>query len=75
MGKSLDETVPVAIQGQFGTLLNLYITIGFLLCYALGAILPKDKDLFVSDNNWRIIFIMPAVIGVLQIGLMMCVFR
>ena len=75
MGKSLDETIPVAIQGQFGTLLNAYIVFGILLCYALGAILPTDPADLASDNNWRIIFIMPVVIALLQIFLMLCIFK
>ena len=44
MGKSLDETVPVEIFGQFGTLQNCYICLGFPMSYILGAILPTEED-------------------------------
>ena len=75
MGKSIDETVPLEVQGQFGTLLNAYICIGFPISYGLGAILPTDEDLMAEDERWRIIYGVPALIAIIQISLFLLVIR
>ena len=75
MGKSIDETVPLEVQGQFGTLLNAYICMGFPVSYGLGAILPTDKDMLADDERWRIIYGVPALIAIIQILLFLFVIK
>lgn len=75
MGKSLDDTVPVEASGQFGTLLNFHITLGILFAYLFGWILPTDYELMKADERWRIIYAMPAVIAIIEILLLLFVFR
>ena len=49
MGKSLDDTVPVEVSGQFGTLLNGYISVGLFFSYLLGGMLPTDEQQKIDD--------------------------
>ena len=69
MGKSIDETLPIAISGKFGTLLNTYICVGVAGCLFLGALLPSDKADYGKDEMWRVIYAFPIFIGILQIVL------
>ena len=64
MGKSLDDTIPVEVSGQFGTLLNFYVCSGYAFSYGLGALLPKDQEEMENDNMWRVIFLMPAFFAI-----------
>ena len=75
MGKSLDETIPVKASGQFGTLLNTYICIGFPISYLLGAFLPDEPDEMAEDEMWRIIYGAPALLAIAQILLFLLVFK
>ena len=75
MGKSIDETIPAEVQGQFGILTNLYIVGGLPLSYSMGALLPTDKELMADDQNWRVIFAMPAVIAIVHVALFLFVFK
>lgn len=47
---------------------NFYIIVGLLLSAAFGGVLPTDPELWVQDDNWRIIYGMPAVISMIQIA-------
>ena len=47
---------------------NLYIVAGLLIAAAFGGVLPTDPELWVKDDNWRIIYGMPAVISMIQIA-------
>ena len=64
MGKSLDDTIPVEVSGQFGTLTNFYICVGLFFAFSLGSILPTDEEDLMDDNRWRIIYLMPAFIAI-----------
>ena len=75
MGKSLDETVPIEVSWQFGILVNTYIVLGLTFVYALGAILPTEKENFADDEMWRVILGMPAVIGIVNILLFVVYYR
>ena len=75
MGKSLDETIPVESSGQFGTLLNGYICIGFIPSFLLGGILPTGDEEMKDDNRWRLIYLMPAFIAITQILLFLIFFK
>ena len=75
MGKSLDDTVPVEVSGQFGTLLNFYICLGFFFSYLIGGILPENEQEMIDDEKWRIIYLVPAFIAIAQIILLLIFFR
>ena len=68
MSKSMNETVPNEISGSFGAMTNLYIVVGLLFAAAMGGVLPTDPELYVADDNWRIIYGMPAIISMVQIA-------
>ena len=75
MGKSIDETLPIAISGQFGTLTNTYICVGIMICFFLGALLPKDEADYADDEMWRVIYAMPIFIAIVQILLFVFIYR
>ena len=50
---------------------NFYIIVGLLLSGAFGGVLPIDPELWVQDDNWRIIYGMPAVIAMIQIAFLL----
>ena len=60
-------------MSQFGILLNCYIVA--FTSYSLGALSPTDPDQRVCDQNWRVIFAMPAVIAIVHITLFLFVFK
>lgn len=41
----------------------------------MGALLPTEEELMADDENWRVIFAMPAVIAIIQILLFLFVFK
>ena len=45
---------------------NATVSFGFLTAFALGGILPDPDDFEAnkSDENWRVIYLMPAFIGI-----------
>jgi hypothetical protein len=47
---------------------NFYIVGGLLIAAAFGGVLPTDPELWVKDDNWRIIYGIPAVISMIQIA-------
>ena len=49
MGKSIDETIPTNISGQFGVLLNCYVCVGMMSSYFLGALLPTEEAELADD--------------------------
>ena len=75
MGKSIDETIPTNISGQFGVLLNCYVCVGMMSSYFLGALLPTEESEFADDEMWRVIYAMPIAIAVIQILLFLTAFR
>ena len=56
---------------------NASINVGLILCYGLGALLPDPEDVQANqeDQLWRVIWLMPLVIGVVEILLVFVVFR
>jgi len=68
MSISMNETVPKEMSGSFGAMTNLYIVVGLLFSAAMGGVLPTDPELYVADENWRIIYGIPAIISMVQIA-------
>lgn len=75
MSKSLDETVPKEVFHLFGILTNAIINVGLMFTWFLGALLPTEEEDYKDDNMWRIIFLMPCLIAVVQIVLFLTVFK
>jgi len=48
---------------------NLYMCVGLLFANGLGTLLPSDPELYVADENWRIIYGMPAIVAMVQIAI------
>jgi MFS family permease len=71
MSISMNETVPKELYGSFGAMTNFYILLGLLISAAFGGVLPTDPELWVQDDNWRIIYGMPAVIAMIQIAFLL----
>ena len=69
MSVSMSESVTTQISGQLGAMTNLYFCVGLLFANALGTILPQDPELYVADDNWRIIYGMPAIVAMIQIAI------
>ena len=44
MAKSIDETMPSSVKGQFGIASNAFIAGGIMLTFFMGAILPDEKE-------------------------------
>ena len=74
MGKSIGETVPSSMTASYGMLLNIFINVGFLLCFLIGLLLPTDPADFEKDEMWMVVSIMPAFFGVATIFLWSLVF-
>ena len=75
MSKSINETVPGELSGQFGIMTNGFISTGIMLSFFLGAVLPEDEADFAGDEGWRIIFAMPSVIALTQMLLFLFIFK
>jgi len=68
MAKSINETIPASVRGQFGIATNAYLRVGIMLIFFPGIILPDEPQEMVDDNiRWRIIFSVPFWVAILQI--------
>ena len=56
---------------------NASICVGLVAAYGMGGFLPDPEDLQANkdDEMWRIIYLMPALIGLVGIILILSVFR
>ena len=75
MSKSIVETIPGELSGQFGIMTNGFIGIGQMLMFFLGSVLPQEEAAYKGDENWRIIFAAPIIIASAQLILFIFVFR
>jgi len=61
--KAVQETVPTAYRGVYGTTAGAFIAVGVFCVTVIGAItLPTDKDKYEDDKMWRITYGFPLVI-------------
>ena len=76
-GKMIVETLPERLAQKFAMLQSVSICFGILAAFAMGAILPDPKDFEANeaDENWRVIYLMPAFISIFQIVLITLFFR
>ena len=80
----ISETSPIEVAGPLGSLSQVQITVGIMIAYMLSYIVPIryvrdqgetiNEDIFTTQS-WRIIFIIPAGISIIQTLLMLLVFR
>jgi len=56
------------MSGSFGALTNLYLVVGILFTAAMGLVLPTDPALYMADENWRVIYGVPAIISLVQMA-------
>ena len=76
-GKMIVENMPEKLAGKFAMCHNASICVGFQIAFLMGAILP-DPDNFQAnkdDEMWRVIFLVPALIGVVGNILIIFIFR
>lgn len=83
----ISETSPAQVAGSMGAINQFMVTAGIMVAYIMGFMAPfeylKGVDPLPENRNesvyttqsWRIIFIIPAAIAVLQSLLVLFVFR
>ena len=80
----ISETSPIELAGPLGSLSQIMVTIGIMIAYILGFLVPIRYIKNEGDNlnpdrlttkSWRIIFIIPAVISIIQTILLLAIFR
>ena len=74
--KLITENMPEAYGATLSIFVNASIAMGLVPCYLIGAILPDPEDFEANrdDELWRVIYLVPAMIGVLELVLMLFVF-
>ena len=50
-------------------LTNIFINGGFVVCFALGLLIPKDPADFADDEMWKLVSAMPAFFSLITIML------
>lgn len=73
--KSIVETVPLKYSGAFGATTNIFLNIGALICSVLGMALPAEQEDYLADKWWRLTYGFPILLAVIQVGLMLAVFK
>ena len=76
-GKMITENMPEKTAAKYAMMHNAAICIGFLAAFPLGAILPDPDDYEANkeDEMWRVIFLAPAIIGVIVIFCVLFIFN
>ena len=76
-GKVILENLPAELAQKLAMAHNGSSGTGFFIVYSMGYILPDSKDLTgnQADELWRVIYLMPALIGLIEILLLTLVFR
>ena len=69
--------MPAELAQKMGMTYNATFCFGFLLAFCMGSILPDAKDLEANkaDELWRVIYLMPAFIGIIELLFIMPVFK
>ncbi len=70
--------MPEKLAARFAMFVNASVCIGFTPCYGMGSILPDPKgdvQALKQDENWRVIFMFPALIGVFSLVMLFLVFK
>ena len=76
-GKSITENFSEKLASWLAMLLNAGICIGIFVALLMGGLLPDPEDIEANknDENWRIIYAAPGMVGVVEIILILFIFR
>ena len=76
-GKMILENLPDKLAQTVTMFQTISVCFATLGAYLMGAFLPDPDDLEANkaDEMWRLIFIMPGVIGIIEIVLILGVFK
>ena len=76
-GKMILENLPEQLAQTVVMFQTISICFGSLVAYGMGAFLPEPDDVEANraDEMWRVIYIMPGVIGITEIMLIFFVFK
>ena len=75
--KFVSEISPPSISGVTGMMSQFMITFGILLSFLVSfiAVPLQDADNFDKNQGWRIVFGFPVLLSLLQVPLLLFVFR
>mmetsp|Transcript_41624 Transcript_41624/g.54825 ORF Transcript_41624/g.54825 Transcript_41624/m.54825 type:complete len:103 (-) Transcript_41624:421-729(-) len=76
-GKMVTETIPSHLLSKFAMAHQASTASGFIFSYGLAYLLPDSKDVQanIEDERWRIIYLAPAMVGVIEVLLILLVFK
>ena len=76
-GKMVTENMPEKLASKFAMVHNAAMGVGFVPTFLMGAFLPDadDYEANKADELWRIIYMAPAMIGVIEILLILLIFN
>ena len=78
----INEISPISISGILGSAVQINFTFGFLLAYAFGFAVPyqtrsngtENHEIYTSEI-WKLLFIFPGIVALIQILLLLLVFK
>ena len=75
--KSMNENHPEELGSKLCMFLNVGICVGVVVAYFMGSILPDPFDYHANrkDENWRYIYAVPGMIGIILIVLLKFIFK
>ena len=76
-GKMITETLPEELASKFLMAHNGSFCVGFVVVFGLGALLPDPEDVeaMKDDQMWRVIYLVPFFVGVIEILLIIFVYK
>mmetsp|Transcript_12275 Transcript_12275/g.10573 ORF Transcript_12275/g.10573 Transcript_12275/m.10573 type:complete len:406 (-) Transcript_12275:651-1868(-) len=69
------EIAPAKIRASLGSYPTLFMSIGITLAYALAFCVPNEIAEGTTNNNWRILLAVPAVVFGIRLLLLIFVFK
>ena len=71
----IQETAPIRVRAQLGTLTNTLCSVGIILAFTMGLGLPHSDEEKISTEYWRFMFLMPILIALVQATLILVFFK
>lgn len=83
LSKIVNETAPTELKGPLGTITQILITVGIMISFFLGLPIPdlspgsisRESQDFLVRGYWRVMFALPILFALIQIGLLVSVFN